>query len=392
MADMEQYLYLEELTRMNKSNMLWQSYLNLEKEAINLSKYIYFTDEYIDLKNKKTESQLYTFSPYIADLLVECCVQIEAISKELYFENGGDKERGNTFIRFDEDCLKLIDKKWNTHEKEVNVIASSFNLVKDENRILRLLKEAHKRKGTYWEKAYQAVKHDRYNSLPYGNIRAFLRALAALYLLNIYYRNEILIVKYSDIHNMDFSMGSEIFSVNPPHVNQLWEGNIPTTSTSPYVAKYLDEEYERIKKIRMSEKEQTYKYWVAQPELNENQFAEILNDLKKNNRYDMCTCMQELAKYRLHRRIPDNLSFSDKKKRLIYSEEWDGIIHLKNKHIIESELTEENIEDAINEVGDFWGMELMNSTQRLDWLPIAFNENICKVYIPDESLLSTEDL
>lgn len=375
---------------MKRSTLFWQSYLKLEKEAIILSKYIYFTDEENESQKRNSDSQLYTYSPYIADLLVESCVQIEAISKELYFENGGEKQRGNTSIRFDEDCLKLIDKKWHTHEKTVNVVAPSFDFVKDENLILKPLKEAHKPKGTYWEKAYQAVKHDRYNSLSYGNVRAFLRALAALYLLNIYYRNETLIVKYSEIHKMDFSMGSEIFSVNPPYVNQLWEGNTPIASTSPYVAKYLDEEYERIKEIRMSEREQTYKYWSVQPELNEPKFIQILSSLKEKNRFEMCSCMQELAKYRLHKRIPENLSFLEKKNRLIFSEEWDGKIHLKNKHIKESELTEDNIEAAINEVGDFWGMELMNDTQRLDWLPIAFNENICKVYILDESVLSSE--
>ena len=30
---------------MKKSEMFWQTYLNLEREAIEVSKYIYFTDE-----------------------------------------------------------------------------------------------------------------------------------------------------------------------------------------------------------------------------------------------------------------------------------------------------------------------------------------------------------
>lgn len=81
---------------MEKSDIFWQTYLNLEKEAIELSKYIFFTDEVlINSKNgivvQSCNSQLETFSPYIADLLVRCCVQIEAISKELYFDNGGQK-------------------------------------------------------------------------------------------------------------------------------------------------------------------------------------------------------------------------------------------------------------------------------------------------------------
>lgn len=50
-------------------------------------------------------------------------MQIEAISKELYFENGGGKPRGDSTIFFDEDCLKLIDIKWQTSIKQVLVVA-----------------------------------------------------------------------------------------------------------------------------------------------------------------------------------------------------------------------------------------------------------------------------
>jgi hypothetical protein len=186
---------------MQKSDIFLQTYLNLEKEVIEVSKYIFFTDEVLvnsngSIKAQSCKTQLETFSPHIADLLVRCCVQIEAISKELYFDNGGSKARGDSTIHFDEDCLKLIDIKWQTHNKIVMVVAPYFNLTKDENRILKPLKEAHKRQGTYWEKAYQAVKHDRYSSLQKGNVKALLQALAALFLLNLYYHNESWISKY----------------------------------------------------------------------------------------------------------------------------------------------------------------------------------------------------
>lgn len=73
-------------------------------------------------------AQLETFSPYLADLLIRCCVQIEAVSKELYYDNGGTKKRGDNSIFFDEDCLKLIDIKWETHNKVVMVVAPFFIL------------------------------------------------------------------------------------------------------------------------------------------------------------------------------------------------------------------------------------------------------------------------
>ena len=139
---------------MKKSDFFWQTYLNLEKEAIEVSKYIFITDEVlINSKNgiitQSCNTQLETFSPYIADLLVRCCVQIEAISKELYFDNGGNKIRGDSSILFDEDCLKLIDIKWEIHNKIVMIVAPFFNLTKDKNCILKPLKNAHKRRTYY---------------------------------------------------------------------------------------------------------------------------------------------------------------------------------------------------------------------------------------------------
>ncbi len=71
---------------MKKSDIFWQTYLSLEKEFINVSNFIFITDEITTHEHgkeitKQCNSQLETFSPYIADLLIRCCVQIEAISK-----------------------------------------------------------------------------------------------------------------------------------------------------------------------------------------------------------------------------------------------------------------------------------------------------------------------
>lgn len=204
---------------MKKSDIFWQTYLNLEKELIEVSKYIFITDEITVVKDgvattQPYKSQLETFSPYIADLLVRCCVQIEAISKELYFELDGEKKRGDTSIKFDEDCLKLIDKEWATHKKIVLVVSPTFNLTEEENNVLRPLKNAHKWQGTNWERSYQAVKHDRYSSLARGNIRVLTQAMAALYLLNLYLRDvAVENVDAETAHSTDCSFGSSVFAV-----------------------------------------------------------------------------------------------------------------------------------------------------------------------------------
>ncbi len=375
---------------MKKSDIFWQTYLNLEKETIEVSKYIFFTDEVLvngksGIITQPCNTQLETFSPHIADLLVRCCVQIEAISKELYFDNGGSKARGDSNIFFDEDCLKLIDIKWKTHNKIVMIVAPFFNFTKDENRILKPLKEAHKRQGTYWEKAYQAVKHDRYSSLHKGNVKAFIHALAALYLLNLYYRNESWITKYQEISKFDYSMGSAIFTVKPPVANQLWYGNTPTISESPYVVSYKEDDYQHIEKMQHHEDQALNDYWIKQPELHEPAFLAQLNkaiEREKNDPHQKVIPIWELAKYRLNKKIPNTLTFEERKELLIKSKEWNGWIHQHNKHLTEDELTEDNIQKEIDNIGTLWGMEIMKNFQKLEWLPIALNSEICKIYIP----------
>lgn len=375
---------------MKKSDIFWQTYLNLEKEAIEVSKYIFFTDEVLvngkgGIVAQSCNTQLETFSPHIADLLVRCCVQIEAISKELYFDNGGTKARGDSSILFDEDCLKLIDIKWQTHNKTVMVVAPFFNFVKDENRILKPLKEAHKRQGTYWEKAYQAVKHDRYSSLHKGNVKAFIHALAALYLLNLYYRNDSWVTKYQDISKLDYSMGSAIFTVKPPVANQLWHGNSPTITESPYVVSYQNADYQRIEEMQRKEEQALNDYWINQPELREPAFQAQLQEAVERGKKDphqRVMHIGELAKYRLNKKIPNTLTFEERKVCLINSKEWNGWINQHNKHLSADELTEDNIQKEIDSVGIRWGMEIMKSFQKLEWLPIALNSEICNIYIP----------
>ena len=374
---------------MKKSDIFWQTYLNLEKEIMEVSKYIFFTDELLGnskggIVAQSCNTQIETFSPHIADLLVRCCVQIEAISKELYFDNGGTKNRGDSSILFDEDCLKLIDMKWRTHNKIVLVVAPSFNFTKEENRVLKPLKEAHKRQGTYWEKAYQAVKHDRYSSLHKGNVKAFFHALAALYLLNIYYRNESWVTEYQNMPKLDYSMGSGIFAVQPPAVNQLWHGNIPTFSESPYVVKYQDADYQRIEELQQKGKQALSDYWTSQPELKEPAFQAQLRDATEREKDDpqqRVMLIWELAKYRLNKKIPRNLPYDQRKERLITSPEWNGWIHQHNNYLIADELTEDNIQKEIDVVGVCEGMEIEKKLDNHEWIPLAMYNGICKVYI-----------
>ena len=248
---------------MNKSDIFWQTYLNLEKELIEVSKYIFMTDMITVVKDgvattQPYKSQLETFSPYIADLLVRCCVQIDAISKELYFGLNGEKKRGDKTIKFDEDCLKLVDKKWSTHKKIVLVVAPTFNLADEDNLVLRPLNKAHEWQGTYWERCYQAVKHDRYASLAKGNIKALINAMAALYLLNLYLRDvAIENVDMDKAHSTDCSFGSSVFAVKLHKISGLVIDGAYPIGTDYDECVYIEEYEEKSKMAGLKALEET---------------------------------------------------------------------------------------------------------------------------------------
>jgi hypothetical protein len=83
----------------------------------------------------------------------------------------------------------MLDKRWALGKKRINVVAVSMYFQKDENRSFTPLKNANKG-DTVWQKTYQAVKHYRARSLEKATVMATIRALATLYLLNIYYKSE----------------------------------------------------------------------------------------------------------------------------------------------------------------------------------------------------------
>ena len=87
---------------MKQSDLYWSVYRNLEDEVLNIAKYIHCDS-----------SQKSVYSMAIADLIVRCAVEIEAISKVIYKSLGGDMEpkdaEGNDrYLFFDTDCEGLL--------------------------------------------------------------------------------------------------------------------------------------------------------------------------------------------------------------------------------------------------------------------------------------------
>ena len=222
------------------NNLYWSVYKNLEKELLETARHIHFCDD-----------QLSVYSMRIADLLVRTCIEIEALSKELYKSLGGDMDPkeadgAQRTLYFDTDCLKLLEDNWIISKKEVMISCPDFYF--RNYRTLSPLNKSYKRgtSGSKWKQAYQAVKHDRYNNLKAGNIRNLIEAMAALYLLNIFYSDKT----YSE-KGFDPGVGSSLFSVKIAnalsgiHVNMddskiQWTGD--TRESSMFILKMSDDD------------------------------------------------------------------------------------------------------------------------------------------------------
>ena len=189
-------------------NLYWPVYINLEKEFIKLSESIHIDD-----------AQLNVYSVKISELLIRTVVEIESLAKNLYFANGGTKADDKD-LYFDTDCMAHLVNIWDIDKKVVLVTSSNLFFEDEANRILTPLHKSNKR-GTSsadWCKAYQAVKHNRLKELKKGNLKHFIRALAALYILNLYYRDEkVSLIDANKEQTQDFSFGSHIFSVMKPN-------------------------------------------------------------------------------------------------------------------------------------------------------------------------------
>lgn len=234
-------------------NLYWPVYTKIEKEVLELADTIHFSDD-----------QCNVYSAHIADLIVRCAVEIEAISKELYKGLGGnmnplDSNGEYRDLYFDTDCLKLINQDWQLDKKCIYVDAA--NMYFEKLHILTPLHKADKRgtSGSKWKRAYQALKHDRYRFIKKATIENLITALGALFILNIYYKDERLKSVSTNLTQLEFQTecGSNVFSIDLFFATNLnWEKDAGDNCilTKPdnhlesaiYILKYRDEDYCRM--------------------------------------------------------------------------------------------------------------------------------------------------
>ncbi|MDR0971634.1 MAG: hypothetical protein LBM25_04535 [Bacteroidales bacterium] len=263
-----------------ENNLYWSIYKNLEKEVIELSNHIYFSDDQLDV-----------YSIKIAELIIRCSIEIESIVKELYEQNGGDMnpvdENGQKRdLYFDTDCMDYIENKWKLSKKKVFVSATTFYFKEKENLELTPLYKANKRgtSGSKWKQAYQSIKHNRANNISKGNIKNLIGSMAALYLLNIYLKDDKITLKKGEFvsnesEKFDTSRGSDIFSITMKFVafpGAKPKNKIDCTNT-------LD--YENHVYLKIADDETCKKEWNRIEENTKKIIIEMLPILQKKEKH-----------------------------------------------------------------------------------------------------------
>lgn len=261
----------------NELNLYWPVYKNLEKEFLQLADYIHFSDD-----------QTKVYSMHIADLIVRCSIEIEAITKELYLNLGGnlspvDANGKKRDLYFDTDCIDLLEKQWKLGDKRIIVSASTFYFYADTNKILTPLYKANKRgsSGSKWKQAYQSVKHSRKSSLKIASIENLLHAMGALYILNLYYKDQNFDIGrvYMGTNEFDNRIGSEVFSVFTYRATLLSMSTSMDDScimkqkdndldSSIYIIKYDDESFIKMHESYCKDNEITFNNFKISPEVD----------------------------------------------------------------------------------------------------------------------------
>lgn len=209
-------------------NLFWPTYKRLENEMVALTSEIRFDD-----------NQMKVYSDKLLELLIRISVEIEAISKELYLTNGGEPTEHEEDMYFDTVCLKYLEEKWNLGKKAVLIDGYGIAFG-EENKLITPLYKANKRgtSGSKWKQGYQAVKHNRVKNFKEGNIWNCINALAALYVLNIYYKNESFsLSSFKEANNFDDTLGSNLFRIKISKWEQF-DGTMTIDEQSIYCINY----------------------------------------------------------------------------------------------------------------------------------------------------------
>lgn len=193
---------------MKNLNLYWSIYKNLENEILDLVNNVHFTDD-----------QRGVYSIRIADLIIRASTELESLAKDIY------RREVSTEPLKSGDCFIWLKDHWQITKKEVAIttpysyfvqsykptlVPFDYNPTDDEDNI-----DYSERRNFY--SAYNSIKHDRVKNIKKANINILIRVMAALYLLNVYFKNQTLPVENIGFNgeSIDELLGleSNLFSV-----------------------------------------------------------------------------------------------------------------------------------------------------------------------------------
>lgn len=170
-------------------------YRKLEKEVLALSSSIYFSDDHINV-----------YSTDIADLILRCSVELEAIAKDIYRkENNKEPQNPST-------CFIWLEQQWKISQKAISINSPHFHFNDKFPPMLCPFDYKNHSPEDYYSQ-YNAIKHDRVKNLHKANLYTLIRVLGSLFILNLYYSDDSM--KLSDDRfgsKIDKMKYSEIFS------------------------------------------------------------------------------------------------------------------------------------------------------------------------------------
>lgn len=198
----------------NSINQYWPIYRRIERSVDQITHSIHVCDNQMDV-----------YSSEIADLIIRIGAEVEAISKAIYRRDVDAQMPDDT--KFDDVAIKYFINRWKLDQKVAilshpNCFCSDrlfFPFIKDTERTGK------KRKTFSWNNAYQNLRHNREAAFHFANIRFLLSGMAALYILNIYYRDETIeLEEDQNAAKVNPGLGAEFFSVQFS-VASHWDGN-----------------------------------------------------------------------------------------------------------------------------------------------------------------------
>ena len=203
-----------------KQEFFFPIYQQIEKEFKELSYYIS-----ID------ENQLKIYSIKIADLILRTVSECENIAKalctkhEIKFLNKNGQEK--SFINFHE-YIHAINSIYNIEKKLIsfdykNSAKGTFDSKHQPFRKQTILINGKEQKIWSWYYAYNQIKHNRIENYKVANLENLIEGMAALFVLNIYYKNEVFYEKktydldniiqkiesFSDIFMIDYTVNTK---------------------------------------------------------------------------------------------------------------------------------------------------------------------------------------